>query len=54
MEEKKTRRDFIYIATGGVAAVGAGIVAWSILGSMSPAADKGLSAGLVVDLSKIE
>lgn len=53
-KRKKTRRDFIYIATGGVAAVGAGIVAWSILGSMSPAADKGLSAGLVVDLSKIE
>ena len=34
-----SRRDFIYMTAGAMAAVGAGAVAWPMLNSMEPAAD---------------
>lgn len=33
------RRDFLYLTTGAVAAVGAGVTGWSFVDSMNPAAD---------------
>ena len=49
------RRDFLFIATGAMAAVGAAATAWPFIDQMEPAADV-LAAGgpLTVDLSKIE
>ena len=52
MAEEKTRRDFIFIATGAVAAIGGAGLAWPIIGSMSPAAD--IKSGLDVDISQLE
>jgi ubiquinol-cytochrome c reductase iron-sulfur subunit len=50
-----TRRDFIYIATGAIAAVGAAISVWPLIDQMEPAADT-LAAGAprTVDLSSVE
>ena len=42
-----TRRDFLYIATGAVAAVGVGATVWPFIHQMNPAAD-------VLALSSIE
>jgi len=49
------RRDFLFIATGTVAAVGAAMTAWPFIDQMEPGADV-LAAGgpLSVDLSKME
>ncbi len=48
------RRDFLYIATGAVAAVGTAAAAWPLIDQMNPAADV-LAAGgpLTVDLSSL-
>ncbi|MBU6443595.1 MAG: ubiquinol-cytochrome c reductase iron-sulfur subunit [Alphaproteobacteria bacterium] len=48
------RRDFLYIATGAVAAVGAAAAVWPLIDQMNPAADV-LAAGgpLTVDLSSV-
>jgi ubiquinol-cytochrome c reductase iron-sulfur subunit len=37
--EETNRRDFLFMLTGGVAAVGAGSVAWPLIHQMNPAAD---------------
>ena len=52
MAEEKTRRDFIFVTTATVAAIGAGGLAWPMIGSFNPAADA--KSGLDVDLSKLE
>jgi len=49
-----TRRDFLYIATGGFAAVGAAAVAWPIIDQMNPDASVQALAAIEVDLSAIE
>ncbi len=48
------RRDFLYIATGGVAAVGAGAVVWPLVNQMNPSADVLSLASIDLDLSSIE
>ena len=48
-----TRRDFIYIATGAAAAVGAGAFAWPLVTQMSAAADTRAAGSIEIDLSKI-
>lgn len=48
------RRDFIFIATGAVAAFGVAMVARPLVGHMSPAADHPTQHGLDVDISRIE
>ena len=50
MAEDATRRDFIFIAAGGVAAFGAAALAVPLIGSMNPGAD--VQSGLDVDLSQ--
>lgn len=47
------KRDFIYIATGAVAAVGAGALAWPLVMQMGKAADTLAAGSIEIDLSKV-
>ncbi|QNT71223.1 ubiquinol-cytochrome c reductase iron-sulfur subunit [Defluviicoccus vanus] len=49
----ETRRDFLLIATGTVAAIGAGLAAWPFIDSMNPAADTLALASTGVDLAPV-
>ena len=49
-----TRRDFLYIATGSFAAVGAAAVAWPFIHQMNPDASVRALASIEVDISAIE
>lgn len=49
-----TRRDFLYVATGSFAAVGAGFAAWPLIHQMNPAANVLALATTEVDLAPIE
>jgi ubiquinol-cytochrome c reductase iron-sulfur subunit len=49
-----TRRDFLYVATGGFAAVGAGFAAWPFIAQMNPAANVLALSTTEVDLTPIE
>jgi ubiquinol-cytochrome c reductase iron-sulfur subunit len=49
-----TRRDFIYLTAGAMAAVGAGAFAWPLIDSMSPAADTLALSTTEVDLTPIQ
>lgn len=52
---EKTRRDFLYLATGAVGAVCAGAVLWPLIDQMEPdAATIAAGAGIDVDLSSLE
>jgi ubiquinol-cytochrome c reductase iron-sulfur subunit len=48
------RRDFIYVATGAFAGVGAAAVAWPLINQMNPSADVRALATVEVDLSSIQ
>ncbi len=49
-----TRRDFLYIATGTVAAVGAAGLVWPFIDQMNPDASVKALASIEVDLSALE
>ncbi|RAI01496.1 ubiquinol-cytochrome c reductase iron-sulfur subunit [Acuticoccus sediminis] len=49
-----TRRDFLYLATGAVAAVGSAAALWPFIDSMNPAADVLAVSSVEVDLAPIE
>ena len=49
-----TRRDFLYIATGTMGAVGAAAVAWPLIRQMAPDASTRALASIEVDVSSIE
>lgn len=51
--EGTTRRDFITLTAGALAAVGAGAVAWPFVHSMNPSADVLALSSIEVDLSPI-
>lgn len=53
-EGETTRRDFIYIAAGSVAAVGALATVWPFIDQMNPAADTLAMSTTEVDLSAVE
>ncbi len=53
-DEGASRRDFLYLATLGVGAVGTAAFAWPIIDSMNPAADVLALSSVEVDLSLIE
>ena len=53
-EEKGTRRDFLFYATGGTAAVGAGAAVWPLINQMNPSADVKALASIRVDIAEIE
>lgn len=48
-----TRRDFLYVATGAVGAVGVAAVAWPLIDQMNPDASVLALASIDVDLSSI-
>ena len=48
------RRDFIYVATGAFAGVGAAAVAWPFVNQMNPSADVLALASVEVDVSPIQ
>jgi len=50
----ETRRDFLYLATAGVAAVGVASLAWPLISQMNPSADTLALSITEVDISKIE
>ena len=52
-DEGKTRRDFLYIATGALGAVGVAAVAWPLIDQMNPSADVLAMSSTEVDLSAI-
>jgi ubiquinol-cytochrome c reductase iron-sulfur subunit len=49
-----TRRDFLYLATGAFAAIGAANIAWPLIHQMNPDASVKALASIEVDLSAIE
>ncbi|HEY5237837.1 MAG TPA: ubiquinol-cytochrome c reductase iron-sulfur subunit N-terminal domain-containing protein, partial [Rhizomicrobium sp.] len=49
-----TRRDFLYVATGAVAAVGAGLVAWPFIDQMNPSSAVRALASVEVDITSIQ
>lgn len=52
--QEPSRRDFIYIAAGGAAAVGGGLVAWPFIDQMNPAADTLALGSVRVDVSAVQ
>jgi ubiquinol-cytochrome c reductase iron-sulfur subunit len=52
--DDSTRRDFIFIAAGSVAAVGVGATVWPFIDQMNPAADTRALSTTEVDLSAVE
>ncbi|WP_395645173.1 ubiquinol-cytochrome c reductase iron-sulfur subunit [Terricaulis sp.] len=51
--EDTTRRDFIFIAVGSAAAIGAAVTVWPFVDQMNPAADTRALSTTEVDLSAI-
>ncbi|HEY2069532.1 MAG TPA: ubiquinol-cytochrome c reductase iron-sulfur subunit [Rhizomicrobium sp.] len=49
-----TRRDFLYIATGTAAAVGAGLVAWPFIDQMNPSTAVLALASIEADISSVQ
>jgi ubiquinol-cytochrome c reductase iron-sulfur subunit len=49
-----TRRDFLYIASGSVAALGVAAAAWPFINQMNPAADTLALATIEVNIAKVE
>lgn len=47
------KRDFIFIATGAVAAAGAASIAWPLVAQMGKAADTLAAGSIEIDLSKV-
>ncbi len=52
--DNAARRDFLYLTTGAVAAVGAGVTGWSFIDSMNPAADTLALSTTEVSIAAIE
>ena len=49
-----TRRDFLYYATGGFAAVATGAAVWPLIIQMNPSADVQALSSIQVDISAVE
>lgn len=53
-ETKPTRRDFLYVATGAVGAVGAAAIVWPLIDQMNPDASTLALASIEFDVGAIE
>ncbi|MSP42033.1 MAG: ubiquinol-cytochrome c reductase iron-sulfur subunit [Alphaproteobacteria bacterium] len=51
--EEPTRRDFLYIATGAMGAVGAGALAWPFIDQLNPDTSVKALASIEVDISSV-
>jgi ubiquinol-cytochrome c reductase iron-sulfur subunit len=49
-----TRRDFLYYATAGAAAVATGAAVWPLVNQMNPSADVQALASIIVDVSGVQ
>jgi len=49
-----TRRDFLFLATGAIAATGLGAALWPLIDSMNPAADTRAVASIEINLAPLE
>ena len=54
VSEEQARRDFLYLATGAFAAVGAANVVWPLIDQMNPDASVKALASIEIDLSSID
>ena len=54
VSEEPTRRDFLYLATGAFAAVGAANLVWPLIDQMNPDASVKALASIRVDVSDVE
>jgi ubiquinol-cytochrome c reductase iron-sulfur subunit len=52
-EREETRRDFLYIATGAAAGVGAALAVWPLIDNMNPSADVLSFSSIEADLAPI-
>ena len=52
--QEPTRRDFLYVATGAVGAVGVALTAWPFIDQMNPSAAALALASIEVDLTSVE
>ncbi|HCY56066.1 MAG TPA: ubiquinol-cytochrome c reductase iron-sulfur subunit, partial [Oceanicaulis sp.] len=52
--QEPSRRDFIYIATGGALAVGGAFTIWPFIDQMNPAADTLALASTEVNIAELE
>ena len=52
--EGESRRDFLYLATGAMGAIGAATAAWPLIDSMNPSRDVLALATIDVDLTPVE
>jgi len=53
-EHGGTRRDFLYVAAGGMGAVGVGAVVWPFVDQMNPSQDVLALSSVEVDISSLE
>lgn len=53
-DHEGTRRDFLYYATGGAAAVATGAAVWPLVNQMNPSADTRALSSIFVDISGVE
>ena len=53
-KDDASRRDFLYLTAGAMAAVGAGTAGWKLVDTMNPAADTLALASSEVDISKVQ
>lgn len=53
-DQQGSRRDFLYYATGGAAAVATGAAVWPLINQMNPSADVRAMSSIRVDISGIE
>ena len=54
IDDNPNRRDFLYLATGAFAAVGAANIAWPLIDQMNPDASVKALASTEVDISNVE
>jgi ubiquinol-cytochrome c reductase iron-sulfur subunit len=53
-ESQTSKRDFLFVATGTMAAVGAAAAAWPLIRSMAPSASVRSAASVEIDLTSVE
>lgn len=52
-EQEETRRDFLYVATGAVSAIGTATAVWPLIDSMNPSADVRALSSSEVDIEPV-
>ncbi|MBX7145952.1 MAG: ubiquinol-cytochrome c reductase iron-sulfur subunit [Alphaproteobacteria bacterium] len=53
-DKQETRRDFLFLATGAIGAVGTASLIWPFIKQMNPAADVAALASIEINLDKVQ